>query len=69
MLEPGYDGRSLFARQVFFPIAGAMDGWSGISGPRSTTAESRHIAAPGLYRSLRENTAEPQSGSWAIEAS
>ena len=28
MLDPNYDGRSLFPRQVFFPMAGAWDGWS-----------------------------------------
>ncbi len=27
MLDPNYDGRSLFARQVFFPMAGAKEGW------------------------------------------
>lgn len=28
MLDTDYDGRSLFARQVFFPMAGAKDGWA-----------------------------------------
>ena len=28
MLDPDYDGRSLFPEQVFFPMAGARDGWS-----------------------------------------
>ncbi len=28
MLDPDYDGRSLFPRQVFFPMAGAGDGWT-----------------------------------------
>ena len=28
MLDPDYDGRSLYPRQVFFPLAGAKDGWS-----------------------------------------
>ena len=27
MLDPDYDGRSLFPRQVFFPTASARDGW------------------------------------------
>ncbi len=27
MLDPDYDGRSLFPRQVFFPMAGEKDGW------------------------------------------
>ena len=28
MLDIDYDGRSLFPRQVFFPMAGAKDGWA-----------------------------------------
>jgi adenine-specific DNA-methyltransferase len=28
MLDTDYDGRSLFPRQVFFPIAGENDGWA-----------------------------------------
>ena len=28
MLDPDYDGRSLFPRQVFFPMSGEKDGWS-----------------------------------------
>jgi adenine-specific DNA-methyltransferase len=28
MLDTDYDGRSLFPRQVFFPMAGERDGWS-----------------------------------------
>jgi adenine-specific DNA-methyltransferase len=28
MLDTDYDGRSLFPRQVFFPMAGDKDGWS-----------------------------------------
>ncbi len=28
MLDTDYDGRSLFPRQVFFPMSGAKDGWS-----------------------------------------
>ena len=28
MLEPNYDGCSLFPRQVFFPMAGDKDGWA-----------------------------------------
>jgi adenine-specific DNA-methyltransferase len=27
LLDPDYDGRSLFPRQVFFPMAGPKDGW------------------------------------------
>ena len=28
MLDLDYDGRSLFPRQVFFPMAGGNDGWA-----------------------------------------
>lgn len=28
MLDPDYDGRSLFPHQVFFPMAGPKDGWA-----------------------------------------
>ena len=28
MLDPDYDGRSLFPRQVFFPLDGGNDGWT-----------------------------------------
>ncbi len=28
MLDPDYDGRSLYPRQVFFPMAGSNDGWA-----------------------------------------
>ena len=28
MLDTDYDGRSLFARQVFFPMSGSKDGWT-----------------------------------------
>jgi len=28
MLDTDYDGRSLYPRQVFFPMAGPKDGWS-----------------------------------------
>ena len=31
MLDPNYDGRSLFPRQVFFPMAGDKDGWAKIA--------------------------------------
>ena len=37
MLDPDYDGRSLLARQVFFPIAGEGEGWARLA--RSLRAE------------------------------
>ena len=29
-VDPDYDGRSLFPRQVFFPMAGTRDGWANL---------------------------------------
>ena len=37
MLDTDYDGRSLYPRQVFFPMAGPRDGWDRLS--RSLRAE------------------------------
>ena len=37
MLDPDYDGRSLYPNQVFFPMAGPKDGWSKLA--RSLRAE------------------------------
>jgi adenine-specific DNA-methyltransferase len=37
MLDPDYDGRSLFPRQVFFPMAGDGEGWARLA--RSLRAE------------------------------
>ena len=31
MLDPSYDGRSLYPRQVFFPMAGSNGGWAPLS--------------------------------------
>ena len=40
MLDPDYDGRSLFPRQVFFPMAGGNDGWHKLA--RHLKAEIDH---------------------------
>jgi adenine-specific DNA-methyltransferase len=37
MLDPDYDGRSLYPRQVFFPLAGEKEGWARLA--RSLRAE------------------------------
>ena len=31
MLDTDYDGRSLFPRQVFFPLAGEKEGWAKVA--------------------------------------
>lgn len=45
MLDPDYDGRSLFPRQVFFPMAGAHDGWSRLARNLKAKIDSRLIAS------------------------
>jgi adenine-specific DNA-methyltransferase len=37
MLDTDYDGRSLYPRQVFFPMAGQKEGWARLA--RSLKAE------------------------------
>ena len=54
MLDTDYDGRSLFARQVFFPMAGekrAGQNWRKISRRKLTTRRLKPIAAQCRYRS------------------
>ena len=41
MLDPDYDGRSLFARQVFFPMASAKDGWAKLARNLKAEIDSR----------------------------
>ena len=60
MLDPDYDGRSLFPRQVFFPQAGAKDGWSKLAKALKTEIDPALIERyrgtvslpfePGLHR-------------------
>ena len=53
MLDPDYDGRSLFPRQVFFPMAGTKDGW---------TKLARHLKAeidPDLIEAYRSTVSLP----------
>ena len=50
MLEPDYDGRSLFARQVFFPMAGPKDGWAKLSRNLKAEIDTSLIEA---YRGTR----------------
>ena len=45
MLDPDYDGRSLFPRQVFFPMAGSRDGWKRLARSLRTEIDERLIAA------------------------
>ena len=45
MLDPDYDGRSLFPRQVFFPMAGARDGWSKLEKALKAEIDANRMAA------------------------
>ena len=45
MLDPDYDGRSLFPRQVFFPMAGAGDGWAKLAKSLKAEIDATRMAA------------------------
>ena len=45
MLDPDYDGRSLFPRQVFFPMAGAKDGWAKLAKSLKAEIDATRMAA------------------------
>jgi adenine-specific DNA-methyltransferase len=46
MLDTDYDGRSLFPRQVFFPMAGATEGWARLARTESLPFQ------PGPHRQI-----------------
>ena len=50
MLDPDYDGRSLFPRQVFFPMAGDADGWARLARNLRAEIDESRIAAYPRYR-------------------
>ena len=45
MLDPDYDGRSLFPHQVFFPMAGAKDGWAKLAKSLKAEIDATRMAA------------------------
>jgi adenine-specific DNA-methyltransferase len=45
MLDPDYDGRSLFPRQVFFPMAGEKDGWAKLAKNLKAEIDEERIEA------------------------
>jgi adenine-specific DNA-methyltransferase len=45
MLDPDYDGRSIFPRQVFFPMAGAKDGWAKLAKSLQAEIDEEKIEA------------------------
>ena len=45
MLDTDYDERSLYPRQVFFPMAGAKDGWARLAKNLKAEVDSELIEA------------------------
>ena len=45
MLDPDYDGRSLFPRQLFFPMSGAKDGWTKLAQSLKAEIDATRMAA------------------------
>ena len=58
MLDTDYDGRSLFPRQVFFPMAGRRDGWAKIARNLKVEIDEDLISAYGGTLSLPFETGE-----------
>jgi len=56
MLDPDYDGRSLFPRQVFFPMAGTKDGWAKLARNLKAEIDEEKIEA---YRGTRSLPFKP----------
>ncbi len=56
MLDPDYDGRSLFPHQVFFPLAGPKDGWTRLARNLKAELDERLIEA---YRGTTSLPFEP----------
>ncbi|GJQ22680.1 MAG: hypothetical protein HBSAPP01_04700 [Candidatus Brocadia sapporoensis] len=52
MLDPDYDGRSLFPAQVFFPMAGAKEGWATLAKNLRAEIDEEKIEAFGGTVSL-----------------
>ncbi|MHB9131917.1 MAG: site-specific DNA-methyltransferase [Armatimonadota bacterium] len=62
MLDTDYDGRSLYPRQVFFPMAGEKDGWSKLARNLKADIDEDRIEAyrgtvslpfnPGMYKRI-----------------
>ena len=50
MLDTDYDGRSVFPRQVFFPMAGAKDGWARLGASLRAEIDQEKIEA---YRGVK----------------
>lgn len=55
-LDPDYDGRSLYPRQVFFPMAGAKEGWARLAKSLKAEIDEELIEA---YRGTESLPFEP----------
>jgi len=56
MLDTDYDGRSLYPRQVFFPMAGEKDGWTRLAKTLKAEIDEERIEA---YRGTQSLPFEP----------
>lgn len=45
LLDTGYDGRSLYQRQVFFPMAGPAEGWTRLAKNLNAEIDEESIEA------------------------
>lgn len=57
MLDTDYDGRSLYPRQVFFPMAGAKDGWARLAKNLRAEIDEERIEA---YRGVESLAFVPE---------
>ena len=65
MLDHDYDGRSLFPSQVFFPMAGAKEGWANLT--KNLKAEIDEEAWETLYSDVSRPFAKPATGRIAVK--
>ena len=65
MLDTDYDGRSLFPRQVFFPMAGEKEGWSKLA--KNLRAEIDEEAMQAYYGTVSLPFAPGKNGRVAVK--
>ena len=65
MLDTDYDGRSLFPRQVFFPMAGEKEGWSKLA--KNLRAEIDEEAMQAYYGTISLPFAPGKNGRVAVK--
>jgi len=62
ILDTDYDGRSLFARQVFFPMAGEKEGWSKLA--KNLKAEIDEALIEAYRARCRYRSRRAHMGEW-----